>query len=86
MDSKQTKANQMTTMKQRLRTAAAIRLKLKGRTDSDSTQLLVEDCRETTAEPRVEHEFTLEGLLSGVTTENRHSEVNYGGPVGKEKC
>ncbi len=86
MESKQTKANQTKTMKQCLRTAAAIRRKLKGRTHGDSAQLLIEDRRGTTTAPRVEQEFTLESLLSGVTEENRHSEVNFGAPVGKEKC
>jgi hypothetical protein len=86
MESKQTEANPTKTMKQCLRTAATIRRKLKGRTHSNSAELLVEDHRGTTTEPRVEQEFTLEGLLAGVTKENRHSEVSYGAPVGKEKC
>jgi antitoxin MazE len=29
-------------------------------------------------------EFTLAQLLEGVTTENIHSEVDFGGPAGKE--
>jgi len=29
-------------------------------------------------------EFTLAQLLEGVTTGNIHSEVNFGGPAGKE--
>lgn len=86
MESNQTKANHTKTTKQCLRTAAAILRRPKGPTHSDSTQLLDEDRRGTTTEPWVEQEFTLEGLLSGVTKENRHSEVNYGAPVGKEEC
>jgi len=86
MKSKQTTANQTKTMKQCLGTAAAIRRKLKNRTHSDSTELMVDDRRGTTIDPQVAQEFTLEGLLSGVTKVNRHSEVKYGAPVGKEKC
>ena len=86
MESKQTKANQTKTMKQCLRTAAAIRRKLKDRTHSDTTELLVEDRRGTTTELQVDRDLTLEGLLSGVTKENQHYEVSFGAPIGKEKC
>ena len=82
----ESKANQTKTMKQCLRTAAGIRRKLKGRTHSDSTELLVEDRSGMTSESLVDREFTLQDLLSGVTKENRHSEVNFGAPIGKEKC
>lgn len=85
MESRQTKTNQTKTIKECLRTAAAIRQKLTDRTHSDSTELLVEDHSGTTT-PQVEREFKLEDLLFGVTKENRHSEVSYGPPIGKEKC
>ncbi len=73
-------------MKRSLRTAAAIRRKLKGRTNSDSTELLLEDRGGIAYESRVDRELTVEEILSGVTKENRHSEVNFGAPVGKEQC
>ncbi len=34
--------------------------------------------------PVVEREYTLEELLAGVTDENRHADVDFGPPVGKE--
>ena len=34
----------------------------------------------TVAEPQ----YTLEGLLSGVTKRNRHAEVDFGPPLGRE--
>ena len=86
MKSKQTDANQTKDMKKSLRTAAGIRRKLKGRIFSDSTELLVEDRSGITTESLIDQEFTLEDILSGVTKENRHSEVDWGLPVGKEKC
>jgi len=73
-------------MKDSLRTAAAIRRKLKGLTHSNSTELLVEDRGGITDESRADLEFALGDILSGVTKENRHSEVNFGASVGKEKC
>ncbi len=86
MKSKQADANQTKTMNERLRTAAAIRRKLKGLTHGNSTELLVEDSGGVATGSLIDSEFTLEDLLSGVTNKNRHSEVNFGGPVGKEKC
>jgi antitoxin component of MazEF toxin-antitoxin module len=32
-----------------------------------------------------DQEFTLNDLLAGMTRENRHPEVDFGHPVGKEK-
>ena len=83
---KQTEANQTKAMKESLRTAAGIRRKLKGRIHSDSTVLLEEDRSGITTESLVDQAFTLEDILSGVTRENRHSEVSFGAPIGKEKC
>ena len=34
--------------------------------------------------PISEREYTLEGLLEGVTEENLHGEIDWGKPVGKE--
>jgi antitoxin MazE len=34
--------------------------------------------------PIIDEEYTLEGLLSGVTADNVHSEIDMGKPVGKE--
>lgn len=86
MKSKQADANQNKNMNESLRTAADIRRKLKGRIHSDSTELLEEDRSGITSESLVDQEFTLEDLLSGVTKKNRHSEVSFGAPIGKEKC
>ena len=66
--------------------AAHIRRKLKGRIHSDSAELLREDRSGITTESLVDQAFSLEDLLSGVTKENRHSEVSFGEPIGKEKC
>lgn len=35
-------------------------------------------------EPIREHEYALDELLAGITTENIHDEVDFGKPVGKE--
>lgn len=35
-------------------------------------------------EPIKEQEFTLDALLSGITPDNIHDEVDFGEPVGKE--
>jgi antitoxin MazE len=34
--------------------------------------------------PAVKKEFTLKELVKGITPQNRHAEVNFGRPVGKE--
>lgn len=34
--------------------------------------------------PVTERKYTLDELLAGVTDENRHAEVDFGPPVGKE--
>ena len=31
-------------------------------------------------------ELTLEDLLARITKKNRHAEIDFGAPVGKEKC
>jgi antitoxin MazE len=35
-------------------------------------------------EPATQPEYKLEDLLAGMTKENAHDEVNFGGPVGQE--
>jgi antitoxin MazE len=35
-------------------------------------------------EPVAKREYPLEELLGGITAKNLHSEVDFGGPVGKE--
>jgi antitoxin MazE len=30
------------------------------------------------------HQYTLEELVGGITPENRHAEVDFGSPVGRE--
>jgi antitoxin MazE len=35
-------------------------------------------------EPVPRREYTLSELLKGITPENLHEEVDFGGPVGKE--
>ena len=35
-------------------------------------------------EPMAKQEYQLEELLEGITAKNLHSEVDFGGPVGKE--
>jgi len=41
--------------------------------------------RELRARRGSNREFTLKDLLTGVTKKNRHHEVDFGRPVGKEK-
>lgn len=41
--------------------------------------------RELRARRLADREFTLQDLLAGVTKENRHPEVDFGHPAGKEK-
>jgi hypothetical protein len=75
--------NQTKDFKESLGIAADIRRKLKGQYDSDSTELVGED-RDFTDESSTD--LTLQELLAGVTDENRDAEVDFGRPVGKEKC
>jgi antitoxin MazE len=35
-------------------------------------------------EPMAKQEYPLDELLSGITAQNLHGEVDFGGPVGKE--
>ena len=84
MKSKRAHVNQPKDMKESLRIADDIRRKLKGRLHSDSTKLVKED-RGRIREPRDQRE-TLRDLLAGVTKENQHDEIDFGAPVGKEKC
>jgi hypothetical protein len=86
MKSKQADAIQKKTLKESLRTAAGIPRKLKGRIHSDSTERLREDRSGMTTESLVDQAFSLEDLLSGITKENRHSEVGFGAPIGKENA
>jgi len=72
-------------MDESLRTAAAIRRKIKGRHHSDSTKLVRED-RGYSKKSSAERELALENLIADVTEENRHAEIDFGPPVGKEKC
>lgn len=84
MKSKRADVNQTNDMKESLRTAADISRKLKGRRHTD-TKLVSED-RDFTDDSSTERDLTVEELLAGVTEENRHAEVDFGRPVGKEKC
>lgn len=85
MKSKRADVNTTNDMKESLRTAADIRRKLRGRQHTDSTKLVSED-RGFTDDSSTERDLTLQELLAGVTVENRHAEVDFGRPVGKEKC
>lgn len=72
-------------MAEALEQAAEIRHQLEGRHHSDSTELVAEDRNRATEEAQSDQEFTLKDLLTGVTKKNRHPEVDFGHPVGKEK-
>jgi hypothetical protein len=85
MKSKRADVNQTKDMKGSLRLADNIRRKLRGRLHSDSTKLVRED-RDFTDDSSTERDLTMQELLAGVTEENRHAEVDFGRPVGKEKC
>jgi len=85
MKSKRADVNLTKDMKESLSTAADIRRKLKGRRHSDSTKLLSED-RGFTDNSSTERDLTVQELLAGVTEGNRHAEIDFGRPVGKEKC
>ena len=52
------------------------------RQDSDIDLLLVQD--ELVVKPVAAARFSLRDLLSGVTDDNRHHEVETSGPVGDE--
>jgi len=51
--------------------------------NDDRVELLIED-RKLIISPIIDEEYTLEGLLSQVTEDNVHSEIDTGRPVGKE--
>lgn len=85
MKSKRADVNQTKDMKESSRMAADIRRTLKGQRHSDSTKLVRED-RDCTDDSSTERDLTMQELLAGVTEENRHAEVDFGRPVGKEKC
>jgi antitoxin component of MazEF toxin-antitoxin module len=85
MKSKRADVNQTKDMKESLRIADDIRRKLKGRQHTDSTKLVSED-RGFADDSSTERDFTMQELLAGITKENRHAEVDFGRPVGKEKC
>ena len=78
----------MKAMKESLKAAAEIRRRLEGRRHSDSTELVAHDRNGASddAAALADREFTLDDLLSGVTQKNCHSEIDFGAPVGKEKC
>jgi len=73
-------------MEERLKLAAEIRRRLEGWADSDSTELAAEDRNGTSDDALADRELRLEDLLAGATNENLHSEIDFGAPVGKEKC
>lgn len=85
MKSKRADVNEMKDMNESLRIAADIRGKLKGRRNSESTELVRGD-RDFTDGSSSEPDLTVQELLAGVTDENRHAEIDFGRPVGKEKC
>lgn len=68
-----------------LKAAAEIRRRLEGR-HSDSTELVRSDRNGTSDDALADRELKLEELLAGATNENLHSEIDFGAPVGKEKC
>jgi antitoxin component of MazEF toxin-antitoxin module len=74
----------MKAMKESLKAAAAIRQKLDSCAHSDSTKLMAED-RGHVDVSSTDQELNLEDLIAGVTEENRHPEIDFGAPVGKEK-
>ncbi len=82
----QTDSNHLRAMVESLRKAAEIRQKLEGRLHSDSSEIVAEDRNGTTDDSLADRELMLEDLLAGVTKKNRHSEIDSGAPVGKEKC
>ena len=84
MKSKRADVNQTKDMKESLRIAGDIRRQLRGRLHSDSTKLVRGD-RGRIREPLDQPE-ALRDLLSGITKENQHAEIDCGAPVGKEKC
>jgi antitoxin component of MazEF toxin-antitoxin module len=73
-------------MEECLSKAAEIRRRLEGRRHSDSTELAVDDRKETSDDALADRELELGHLLAGVTNENQHAEIDFGAPVGKEKC
>ena len=51
--------------------------------NDDRVELLIENGK-LIISPIIDEEYTLEELLSGVTVDNLHSEIDMGKPVGKE--
>ena len=51
--------------------------------NDDRVELLVEN-RKLIISPIIDEEYTLEGLLSQVTEDNVHCEIDMGSSVGKE--
>ncbi|ECY7826510.1 TPA: AbrB/MazE/SpoVT family DNA-binding domain-containing protein [Escherichia coli] len=49
----------------------------------DVVELSVEDGKITIV-PVKTKEYSLDGLMAGVTNENIHAEISFGAPVGKE--
>ena len=56
--------------------AAPTKSHASGRMGTDSLENLIEPCDKV--------EYKLEDLVAGMTTKNRHDEVSFGAPVGKE--
>jgi len=73
-------------MEECLSQAAKISRRLEGRRHSDSTELAADDRNGTSNDASANRELELEDLLANVTNENRHSEIDFGAPAGKEKC
>jgi antitoxin component of MazEF toxin-antitoxin module len=73
-------------MEECLSKAAEIRRRLEGRLHSDSTELVADDRNGTSDDALDDRELKLEDLLADATNENLHSEIDFGAPVGKEKC
>ena len=56
--------------------AAPTKIVTSVRLDADSLENLIEPCDKV--------EYKLEDLVAGMTAKNRHDEVSFGTPVGKE--
>jgi antitoxin component of MazEF toxin-antitoxin module len=72
-------------MEESLKQAAEFRRILEGLDHSDSTQLVEDDRNGTIDGALADQELELEDLLASATNENRHPEIDFGTPIGKEK-
>jgi antitoxin component of MazEF toxin-antitoxin module len=73
-------------MEECLSKATEIRRRLESRRHCDSTELAADDRNGTIEDALADRELELEDLLANVTNKNRHPEIDFGVPVGKEKC